>query len=374
MSSILARDGVTDVVVKVTTDDGLVGWGESCSGADVRSVEAAIQAMTPLALGRSPWNAEAIRDDVYRYGHWSFRAPTGNFAWAGIEMALWDIRGKAAEQPLYRLFGGLRRPEVSYFYYLAVGNPEDVASQCARGLELGFDVFYLKVGTDFSHELAMVAAAREALGTTPRLRLDANGSWTLPQARRCLDLLEPYDIDFVEQPVREHPIAQLAELRGRGIAIAANEGLWTEADALDRIIARAADVFCFSPYWVGSLAGFHRLAHLVNLLGLEVCKHTHGELGITAAACHHLLLTLPAVVDGNQHTAHMVLHDVIRDPLPIATGPSWGIPDAPGLGVEIDDEALAEGSARYRAEGQYLPYQLEQIGRQERNALPERPF
>jgi glucarate dehydratase len=112
----------------------------------------------------------------------------------------------------------------------------------------------------------------------------------------------------------------------------------------------------------------------VNLLGLEVCKHTHGELGITAAACHHLLLTLPAVVDGNQHTAHMVLHDVIRDPLPIATGPSWGIPDAPGLGVEIDDEALAEGSARYRAEGQYLPYQLEQIGRQEPSALPETPF
>ena len=109
VSSVIARDGVTDVLVKVTTDDGLEGWGESCSGADVVSIEAAVRAMGPFVVGRSPWNREAMRADLYRHGLWQFRAPTGNFAWAGIDIALWDICGKAVGEPVYRLLGGLRR-------------------------------------------------------------------------------------------------------------------------------------------------------------------------------------------------------------------------------------------------------------------------
>src|SRR2546425_4503312 len=183
VSSQVARDGVTDVLVKVTSDDGLEGWGESCSGADVVSVDAALRAMEAFVVGRDPWNREAMRDDLYRHGLWQFRPMTGNFAWAGIDMALWDLCGKAAGQPLYRLFGCLRRLEVTYFYYLAQGSPDDLAAQCAEGLRAGFDVFYLKVGIDFGRELEMVAAVREALGNGPRLRLDANGSWSLGEAR-----------------------------------------------------------------------------------------------------------------------------------------------------------------------------------------------
>ena len=85
--------------------------------------------------------------------------------------------------------------------------------------------------------------------------------------------------------------------------VCANEGLWSEADAYARIVARQADVYCFSPYWVGSLGAFHRLAHVAHLEGLQVCKHTHGELGIAATACHHLVLTLPNGVEGHQQTA-----------------------------------------------------------------------
>ena len=107
----------------------------------------------------------------------------------------------------------------------------------------------------------MVATVREALGPAPRLRLDANGSWSMPQALRNLRALAEHDIDFVEQPVRDHPVGQLAEVRAaRPIAVCANEGLWSEADAYARIRAREADVYCFSPYWVGSIGGFHRLA------------------------------------------------------------------------------------------------------------------
>ena len=83
-----------------------------------------------------------------------------------------------------------------------------------------------------------------------------------------LHRMAEHDIDFVEQPVRDHPIGQLAEVRARlPMAVCANEGLWSEADAYARIRARQADVYCFSPYWVGSIGAFHRLAHVAHLEG-----------------------------------------------------------------------------------------------------------
>jgi L-alanine-DL-glutamate epimerase-like enolase superfamily enzyme len=367
VSSLIERDGVSDVLVKLTTDDGLVGWGEACCGADTVSVEAAVKAMAPFVLGRDPWNREAMRRDAFRYGLWEFRAGTGNFAWAGIDMALWDLCGRACGEPLWRLLGGLQQPEATYFYYLARGPNESLSAQAADGLARGFEVFYLKVGLDDAEDLAMVAHVRGALGAGPRLRLDANGSWTMPQAVRMLAALEELSIDFVEQPVRDHPVGHLAELRARtSISVCANEGLWTEADAYDRIRSRQADVYCFSPYWVGSIGAFHRLAWVAALEGLEVCKHTHGELGLAAAAGHHVVLTLPNGVEGHQQTAHLMEHDILTEAIPIADGPRWGLIDGPGLGVEVDEAAVAEAAARYRAVGQYLPWQQDQLAKEER--------
>lgn len=363
VSSVVARDGVTDVLVKITSDEGLVGWGEACSGADALSVQQALTAMTPFVLGHNPWNREAMQAAVFHHGLWQHRAMTGNYAWAGIDMALWDLCAQAASQPLYRLFGGLRRQQVNYFYYLARGSAEDLQAQCADGLAAGYTDYYLKVGLDFVDDLAMVAAVRAALGAGPRLRLDANGAWSMPQALRQMAILAEYDIDFVEQPVREYPLDQMAEFRARaGVSVAANEGLWSEADAFARIAGRVADVYCFSPYWVGSLAAFHRLAHMAHWQGLQVCKHTHGELGVAAVACHHLLLTLPNIVTGNQQTAQHMDTDVIGTPLPIANGPVWGVPDGIGLGIAVDEGLVAEAHARFQAEGQYLPYQPEMLG------------
>ena len=138
------------------------------------------------------------------------------------------------------------------------------------------------------------------------------------------------------------------------------------SDKFSRITARQADVYCFSPYWVGSLAGFQRLAWVAEYEGLQVCKHTHGELGVAAAAVHHVVLTLPNGVDGHQQTAHVMEHDVLTEPIPIATGPCWGAIDAPGLGVEVDESAVADAAARYRADGQYRPWQHEQLAKEDR--------
>jgi L-alanine-DL-glutamate epimerase-like enolase superfamily enzyme len=367
VSSQVARDGVSDVLVKVTTDDGLIGWGEACCGADTASVEAALRAMTPFVLGRDPWNREAMRRDVFTHGLWQFRSGTGNFAWAGIDMALWDVCGRACGEPIWRLLGGLQQQEATYFYYLARGPLESLAAQVDDGLEAGFEVFYLKVGLDDAEDLEMVSIVRDALGPGPRLRLDANGAWTVPQAVRNLRAMAEYDIDFVEQPVRDHPVGQLDEVRERaGISVCANEGLWSEADAYLRIRARDADVYCFSPYWVGSIGSFHRLSWLAAYEGLLVCKHTHGELGLAAAAGQHVVLTLPNGVEGHQQTAYLMEHDILAEPIPIASSPRWGTIEGPGLGVDVDDEAVGEATARYRIEGQYRPWQDYQIAKEER--------
>jgi glucarate dehydratase len=357
VSSQVNRDGVSDVIVKATTDDGLVGWGEACSGADLASVEAALRAMEPFVLGRSPWSSEAIRADLWHKGIWMFRKPTASFAYAGIDMALWDICGKASNQPLYNLFGGKVRDSADYFYYLARGTAESLVAQCRDGVARGYRVFYLKVGLDIDAEYEMVRIVREAIGSERRLRLDANGAWTVNQAIRNLDRLDEFHIDFIEQPVMPDPVTGMQEVRARTrVAVCANEGMWTAEDAYQQISRRTADVYCFSPYWVGSLAQFQRLSRVAAMEGLEVCKHTHGEFGIAAAAAHHIVLTLPNIVDGNQQTAQMMCDDVLKTPLPIARGPKWGVPEGAGLGVEVDEEKVRKYHESYRREGQIPPY------------------
>jgi L-alanine-DL-glutamate epimerase-like enolase superfamily enzyme len=356
-SAVVARDGVSDVVIRVEAEDGSVGWGESCAGADTESVVAAVKAMAPLVVGRSCWDAERMRRDVFGPALWQFRQGTANFAWAGIDMALWDICGKQADVPLYQLLGGAVRDSVNYYCYLAWDTDEGLRQQCADGLALGYEAFYLKIGLDIDDDLRRVALLRDALGPTPLLRLDANAAWSEAEAQRNLRSLSVYDIDFVEQPVRETPVELMQRIRGRGIVpISANEGLWTEADAINRVLIDTADVYCFSPYWVGGLRSFQFVGTLAAHRGAAVCKHSHGEFAIAAAASHHVMLTLPSIVKGNQHTATIMTADLAS--IPISSGPEWGRPEGPGLGITVDEDALEDAAARYRSEGQFMPYQL----------------
>ena len=122
----------------------------------------------------------------------------------------------------------------------------------------------------------------------------------------------------------------MRELRARTpVALCANEGLGSQADAYRVIASGVADIVCFSSYWVGTLRRFHTLASLAGLLGIGVCKHTHGELGIAAAAAHQVMLTLPNAVLGAQQTAAIMADDVLATPLPVASGPRWGSRTAP---------------------------------------------
>lgn len=365
VSSQISRDGVTDVIIKATSDAGLVGWGESCSGANVESIVESLKAMAPFVVARDPWENEAIRAEIWQRGIWNFRKPTASFAYAGIDMALWDLCGKASGLPLYQLLGGKVRNHVDYFYYLSRGASSKIAAQCREGIEKGYTVFYLKVGVEIDSELEMVRAARESLGPKAKIRLDANGSWNVKEALKNIEKLDRYQIDFVEQPVCQDPDENMLEVRSRCLTpICQNEGMWTAEEAYKRITGRTADVYCFSPYWVGSLKMFQHLAGVAHLERLRVCRHTHGEFGIAAAACHHALLTMANVTDGNQQTAQIMEDDVLDEPLPIAVSPHWGVPRGAGLCVNVDEQKVSKYHELYQKHGQFLPYDPKQIGKE----------
>ena len=312
ISSLVARSGVADVLVKVTSDDGIVGWGECTRAADVPGIEAAVNAMAPIVLGRDPWEKDAIRRDVMIAGGWQFQAFTANFAFAGIDMALWDLCGKVAGQPLYRLFGGAVHDEIDYFYYLHWGTPDDIAVQGRDGIAKGYEVFYLKVGVNERAEEEMLAALRDAIGPGGKIRLDANQAWTIPQAVRLLNRWNDlFNIDFVEAPVMVDPIENMLDVKQRTpVSLCANEGLWRDFDALRVIKSRCCDYLCYSPYWVGSLSRFHALNTIAHLEGLRVVKHTHGELGLAAAAGQHMMLCAEAADIGHQQTAQLMVDDI----------------------------------------------------------------
>ncbi len=341
-SSRVHRGGVSDVVVKLTADNGLVGWGESCSGADTASIVAALEAMKPFVLGQDPWNSEAIAREVFRTGLWDYRAMTGNFAFAGIDMALWDLCGKALRPAA---LPPVRRRHAQRGRLLLLPRPRH-AGEPAHAMRGGGEArlsLLLSQGRDRRRRRGKDAGGDpRTIGPQGKIRIDANEAWSVPEAVHWLTRWHSaFGIDFAEAPVRAFPLSLMHELRLRvPVALCANEGLERQSDTLQMITSGAVDVLCFSSYWVGSLRRFHTLSQMARLHDLKVCKHTHGEFGIAAAAAHHILLTLPNTTDGAQQTASVMSDDVVAGGLPIATGPRWGLVEKPGLGIEIDETKL----------------------------------
>ncbi len=358
-SARVSRGGVSDVVVRMVADDGRVGWGECCSGADTLSVMAAAQAMTPFLIGRSPRDGQIARREIYGKGLWDYRIQTGNFAWAGLDMALLDLVGQEAALPLWRMLGGRASASpVSYFYYLARDTSDGLASQCQEAVAAGYEHFYLKVGLDPAEDERMISAVRHAIGPGRKLRIDANEAWSEPQAAKLIRRWdEAFDLDFVEAPVRARPVRQMARLRQRvDVNLCANEGLGSEAEVLEMISAEAADVLCFSSYWVGGLQSFMTLSRAAALSGIQTCKHSHGEFGIAAAAHQHALLALGDGASGHQHTAAVVADDLLEDDIPIRTEPLWGEIEGAGLGIRVDGSKLDHYHQVFLSEGQFLPW------------------
>jgi glucarate dehydratase len=358
VSARVDRGGVTVVMVKLTADDGTVGWGEACVLASAGATDEILKSARPFVLGRDVWDIEAVARDFFTTGVWDFLIQAGNLAYAGIDMAMWDLCGKAAKQPLYKLLGGALRDEVDYFYYLRRGTPDEIAQQCSEGVRAGYTCYYLKVGIDTTEEREMLAAIRDTIGRDGKIRVDANQAWTTSEAIRILsDWDSAFGLDFVEAPIQAFPVRNTADLRSRtSVAISYNEGLGEEQRVLEVLRERAADVLCLSSYWVGSVSRFMTLSRVAALEDVGIVKHTHGELGVAAAVGQHMMLAIPNAWPGSQHTAMIMADDIITADLPIAYSPTWGLLDLPGLGVEVDEDKLQRYHDAYLANGQYMAY------------------
>ncbi len=357
-SSRVYRSGVSDIIIKITTDDGIVGWGEATRTASAKVIIESLEAMKPVLMNQDPWQNLKHEKNIYDEALWHWSAVTANLAYAGIDMALWDIYGKQVNKPIYQLLGGSLRDEVSYFYYLTWTDINDLIKQCQDGINKGYDVFYLKIGKDEVLEEEMIKVVRETIGPSKKIRLDTNMSWNIPQAKKLINKWhEKYSIDFFEAPVQIEPLTQMQELKSSiSSSLCVNEGLWKENEFIDIINSRCGDYLCCSHYYVGSVRKFLHLAYLSNYYGWLICKHTHGELGLTAAIGQHLMLYIPNACEGHQQTAQNMVDDILTEPIPITNKPIWKKIEKPGLGVEVDEDKVLFYNKKFLEEGEFLPY------------------
>ncbi len=336
------------VLVRLHTDAGLVGLGEvSCtpiwSGEDQVTAVHCIQVyLAPLLVGADPTEVERLSA---RMG----RVLAGNvFTKAGVEMALWDLVGKAAGLPLYRLFGGPVRDHVPTKFSVSGVEPTRAAAIAAWAVEQGFRTMKVKVGMEPEQDVARVRAVREAVGPDVRLGVDANGGWAPRVAIQTIRRLCEFGIYFAEQPVAPLDITWMADVRRQvPVPVMADESLYTLQDAMALARAGAADVLSIYVGKGGGIGAGRKVAALAEAAGLTCTVGSNLELGVASAAMIHLAMASPGI--GAEEFPCDILGpffyegDVLAEPLPISAGSARPL-ERPGLGVELDEDLVA----RYR--------------------------
>ena len=344
--------GICRTIVRVTTADGIVGLGESASPAD------AVCVAGELGQGLVGHDTEDVRAELEPA---ELVAPTHRIdgkvlienPTTGIEIALWDIAAREAEEPLYELLGGACRTEVAFSEYFAYrpgleDSPADVAAFCARMVEQhDSPVFEGKVAVrPVEEDVRLVREIRAAIGPERELRLDANMGWRLGTARRALGLLEPFDIANVEEPVAA--FADQAELR-RATAIPFSAHT-PDVEAAERL--GVPDTLVLGLGTFGGIAGTRRFIAACQEAGVGFWFYS-GDFGIQTAAYLHLAATTPYLDRASQSLLRWTTDDVIAGG-PFSPGAGVvDVPSGPGLGVELDEAALARCVDRYARDGAY---------------------
>ncbi len=335
------------VLVEVETDAGITGIGESVSSLAAEVTTAALRSVEPLFLGQPIHDVARLVHEARHLGTFNHMPWYADFVLAGFEMALWDAIGKAAGQPVYRLLGGAVRDEVDYFGFVQGDSTEQLAAHARELSAAGHGVIYLKVGRGDDADLANTAAVREAIGRR-RLRVDPNCAWSVPDAIRMIHALEPFDIDWVEQPTTLLSVTAMRQVREAvHVPIAADQAVLTPADVYDFVRQRACDAICLSPHEAGGLLAFKKAAAIAEAAGVPICLHGQSVSGITDAAQHHLGLSTPNLTDGNQMMHQLLVEDLVASPDLTPAHGKIGLVDAPGLGVELDRDAVARAAEKY---------------------------
>jgi len=342
--------GAAVVLVEVETDAGIIGVGESTAPLAAEGTLSTLAAAAPLFVGEPVHDVDRLITRARFLGGFNWTPRQANLVLAGLEMALWDAIGKAAGQPVYRLLGGRVRDSVDYFGCTQGDSAEELAADAARLAAAGYGVIYLKVGRGEAADLPNTAAVREAIGGR-RLRLDANGAWSVVEALHMIRRLAVFEPEWIEQPTPADSIAALRQVHeSAAVPIAADQAAFTPADVYEICRQRAADAVVLSPHEAGGLLAFGRAAAVAAAAGVPICLHGQSVSSISDAAQHHLGLCTPNLTEGNQIMHQLLVEDLVSAPdLTPVRGKVWPF-DAPGLGIELDRDAVARAADLYQEE------------------------
>jgi L-alanine-DL-glutamate epimerase-like enolase superfamily enzyme len=342
-----------NVLVRVESADGTVGWGEAAAaptmtGETTASLSAAVSYLAPILLQRAADDFEttAAAMDAALYGN------TG--AKAAIEIALLDLVGRATGRPLYALLGERRRNRIALL--AVIGSTDQVADlrEAQQRWAAGYRAFKIKVGLSAPEADAARTQAvwrkLKANGAQCLVSADANQGYTVEEALRYTAAFGDCALDFLEQPVHGKDLRGMARIAAAtAIPIGADEGIHSTADIERHRALEAVAGVSLKAIKLGGLRAMVDACRLCDRLGLKVnisCKT--GESSVASAAALHVAATLPALDWGLTLTSHGLAEDVAVEPLPVEGG-HVVVPERPGLGIDVDESRVRRRQQEFAA-------------------------
>jgi D-galactarolactone cycloisomerase len=351
-------DTRTAMLVEIETDEGLIGWGE-CYGP-ARMIAAVVNAVTPWLIGEDPLRTDFLWQAIYARLRDHGQKGVVIQGLSGIDIALWDIKGKRFGVPVYQLLGGALRKEVQAYatglYRRKSGDPlKYLPEEAVRYVADGFKAVKLKVGFGIEEDAAVTRAVREAIGPDVALMVDANHAYDATAAIRLGRMIEQHDIGWFEEPVPPEDAAGYRAVKAAlSIPIAGGECEFTRFGFRDLFVSRALDVVQPDTCGAGGLSECKKIADMAEAFGIRYNPHVWGT-GIAIAASLQLLAVLPSHTPPSlaplaptlefDRTEHPIRQAILTQPIEHARG-IVRIPDGPGLGIEVDREALARFAAK----------------------------
>ncbi len=345
--------------LKMTTEDGLVGWGEPVVEGRADTVRACVEEVSSYVIGRSANDIEDIWQVLYRAGFYR-GGPVLTSAMSGIEQALWDIKGKAYGLPAHEFLGGKVRDRVQVYCWIGGDRPSDVAQQAREKYAQGYraikmngteDLRWIDSYKKLEDSVTRVAAIREALGNDMEIAVDFHGRVHKSMARVLMKELEPYHLMFVEEPVLCENEEAFRELRAHTVTpIATGERNYTRWGFKNMLAAGGVDIIQPDLSHAGGLLECRKIAAMAECYDVAVAPHC--PLGpIAFAACLQLDLCTPnAFIQEQSLGIHYNkggdLLDYLENPGVFDySGGSVARLSAPGLGIEIDEDKVREQAA-----------------------------
>ena len=349
---------VSEVIVKLTTDAGHVGIGEGHGpfllrqGPEgLRAVHDVLRAITPLVVGRDPFEVERIWQDLFALTYTSVRGipnlarqqRTLVTAMSAIDIALWDLRGQAIGRPVHALLGGALRERVpayvTGFYYRDGERPDDIVREAEMYLKAGYRTLKVKVGgLTPEADAERVALIRKAVGPDVALMLDANQGWDLPTAVRAARLLEPHGIFWLEDPMpwfdERHTLSKLKA--ATRIPIAAGETEYTPFGLRTMVADGLVDYLIVDSTWAGGLTTWRKAAVMAELYQIPMAAHHDPQIHVHAVAASPTGFILESFAD---ETRDPLWFELFRERPEIVDG-YMAVPNAPGLGLVLRDDTL----------------------------------